>query len=287
MQEGKRTKPRAQKSHTVPLFNLNPKCLETENKEENVDGQVNEAFSFDKDIPESIEDCKEPPAANAANSSENSKPAVSQYEVDSDCSDTSECVPNGFDNRIDVVPCDNMVSGGMCIDSDLQNHEKASPVSGANAMSSVESQSESMADSMDFSSLSTVTSGKNSKDDQVTILELLKEEYAKVKLEDAAEENGQVLLNCNWTSNSPLHGQRALSDPDLHHSVISSDPSVAEDANEGASNDGASNNLRMQSGSQGGSVISSSSSYPELSRITDYSCDMPRLVAPVANKTVK
>lgn len=288
MQEGKRIKPRAQKSHTVPLLNLNPKCLETENKDKNI-GQVNKAFCFDKEVSESIDNSKEPPVANAADNSKNSGPAISNVEVDSDCSDTSECVPNGFDNRVDVGPSDD-ISERMYIDSNLQNAEKASSVSGAKAMSSAESPSESITDSLDFSSLSTVTSDKNSKEDQVTILELLKEEYAKVKLQDAAEENGQVLLNCNWTSNSPLHGQRASSDPDLHHSVMTSarisDRSAPEDANEGTSSDGASNNPQIQSASQGSSVMSSSSSYPELSRITDYNCDMPKLVAPVANKTV-
>lgn len=288
MQEGKRIKPRAQKSHTVPLLNLNPKCLETENKDKNI-GQVNKAFCFDKEVSESIDNSKEPPVANAADNSKNSGPAISNVEVDSDCSDTSECVPNGFDNRVDVGPSDD-ISERMYIDSNLQNAEKASSVSGAKAMSSAESPSESITDSLDFSSLSTVTSDRNSKEDQVTILELLKEEYAKVKLQDAAEENGQVLLNCNWTSNSPLHGQRASSDPDLHHSVMTSarisDRSAPEDANEGTSSDGASNNPQIQSASQGSSVMSSSSSYPELSRITDYNCDMPKLVAPVANKTV-
>lgn len=284
MQDGKRFKSRAQKSHTVPLFNLNPKCLETDSKDENLDGQVNKAFSFDK---ESIGNNKEPPKKTATDDSKTSEPVITSFEGDSDCSDTSECVPNGFDNRVDVTSYNDTSPGEMYINSDLQNDEKASTANGARAMSSVESPTDSMSDSLDFSSLSTVTSGKNSKEDQVTILELLKEEYAKVKLEDAAAENGQVLLNHSWTSNSPLHGQRSSSDTDLHHTVMTGvRNSVPEDANKDTSNDEAANDLRIPPVSQGSSLISSSSSFPELSRITDYNCDMPKLVAPVANKTV-
>ncbi|CAI9726085.1 Hypothetical predicted protein [Octopus vulgaris] len=197
---------------------------------------------------------------------------------------------------------------------DLVSNNSSSALSNSSDLNKKEDKSDSCIDSpteasQDNSlgpcSSSTITSERNSTDEQITILELLKEEYAKTNLgekikeeviveEEEEEEDSEVKdefeSDYYQPPHSPLHNQKSASDPDIHQSVISrirgTELSLGETLTEGTSSIGPKSNVWSQTSNTGSSAISSSSSFPELSRIYNLKYDTPRLVPPVGNKTL-
>ncbi|GAB1598325.1 protein FAM135A-like isoform X5 [Argonauta hians] len=137
-------------------------------------------------------------------------------------------------------------------------------------------------------SASTITSERNSTDEQITIFELLKEEFARTSLgekinqemiveEECSEAKDDLESDYYQPPSSPLHNQKSASDPDIHQATeLSLNDSVIEGTNKSGQNSA----IWSQSSTSVTSAISSSSSFPELSRIYD------RLVPPVGHRTL-
>eukprot|EP00106_Octopus_bimaculoides_P010487 XP_014777929.1 PREDICTED: protein FAM135A-like [Octopus bimaculoides] len=245
--------------------------------------------------------------SNADTMSSCSEPleVVLHDDVVSDCSEPADV---SKDSNLHSNYSDNCTSA-----RDLVSNNSSSAISNSSDLNKKEDKSDSCIDSpteasQDNSlgpcSSSTITSERNSTDEQITILELLKEEYAKTSLgekmkeevivEEEEEEDSEVKdefeSDYYQPPHSPLHNQKSASDPDIHQSVIcrirNTELSLAETLTEGTSSIGPKSNVWSQTSNTGSSAISSSSSFPELSRIYNLKYDTPRLVPTVGNKTL-